>query len=1117
MAATAAKLGYTFVNPSLSGKEKEAAKSIGATRPTSLPYSTVLLGVNRLGATFNSIYLSVKALKSIEEVRAISIKDDTEDKRRDRRRKRGDERETSQEAHGLSSDDIGKEGKKQIKKDPKSKGLLEKIFGPIGALVGAFAPLIAFAAIQGAFNFFRDPKNKEKVQRLVEFAGEIFKFLYKWGTFAVSNVLSGLAGVFGGIGKFKEGNILGGAWDVIMGFGQLLVGLIALKGLALFLNPWKLMGGILDLLDLSEKTGAADCPCSPDLDGKPSDPDAKKPKRVKTRFQKFLQRSRILFKRSLRNFRKFGGKILGLAKRFVDAMSVRVIGWALNFYYDTIRPAAQKLIAEALKSVPGQRSADLITDVGRRATALKDAAGGMLQRGKQFVSGGIKSGTENLQKAGGWITSQGERFKTFVGDGLTAAKTKAKDLVEPLLKGIADKAGKLYQGAVGGVEQMKKGWKWTQEMAAKGQQYVLEQVIAPMRANIDNMIKNSPVLQKLLGLMPKGVSKEAAGKAFAKFADYVRPMIKGLKNTLGPLSIGPLDVAIESVFALLDLQSGTDPRRVALKLGGSIAGLMVGSAATAALGLGTGGIGAALAGGVIVGASSWAGEQLGIKLADMIGIPRNPEGGFSMGGIVLEKSMIQVGENEPEAIIPLSQLKDLFSKSTPENPNILGGAEYLVGATSSILDSFGQTPGIQGYKTELSSIAGELGSQKSSIQGAGGGIKKPKISIDLTAGVPTESAGLDMMSLLSMMSAGGGGGGREEESGEDTRLQPGAPAGVPPAGAAAPGSSAPAAGPAAFSGDAGPPVTGSKAEKWKKFKNFGSVSGAKYPQLVAAQFALESGWGTALSASHNYFGIKAAAGESSQSHNTREEVGGKSIYIKAGFKNFSSPQDAVNHLVTQWYKDYKGYKGVNNSPSADAAAQALKAQGYATDSNYAPALQRLMAQNANLSMGGHVPYPKLSVGGSTFVQQPRMIPGLRPPTKLSSGGGITPTAFSLPGPIAGVDTSKMKTTAFTGGNPFDTKKLTPSKASFKDTMKMDFGNLTKMTPPSIASVPNKESVSGTIKAAAESPSASLGNEQTIVPVAVPINKVVTTPGTTTAAFPVYVGGHSSSLNYLSLY
>ena len=92
MAATAAKLGYTFVNPSLSGKEKEAAKSIGATRPTSLPYSTVLLGVNRLGATFNSIYLSVKALKSIEEVRAISIKDDTEDKRRDRRRKRGDER-----------------------------------------------------------------------------------------------------------------------------------------------------------------------------------------------------------------------------------------------------------------------------------------------------------------------------------------------------------------------------------------------------------------------------------------------------------------------------------------------------------------------------------------------------------------------------------------------------------------------------------------------------------------------------------------------------------------------------------------------------------------------------------------------------------------------------------------------------------------------------------------------------------------------------------------------------------------------------------------------------------------------------------------------------------------
>lgn len=1237
----AAKLGYKFVNPSLSGKEKDAARSIGANKPTSLPYSTILLSVNRLGATLNSVYRSTAALKAIEEVRAFSLKEDREDGRRSRRRTRGDEREASQESHGLSSDDVGKEAEKQIKKDPKSKGLLEKIFGPIGALVDAFAPLIAFAAIQGAFKFFRDPKNREKVQRLVEFAGEIFKFLYEFGTFAVSNVLNGLAGVFGGIGKFKEGNVLGGAWDVIMGFGQLLVGLVALKGLALFLNPFKLMGGILDLLDLSEKTAGANCPCDPSADGKPSPDDAKKPKRVKTRFQKFVQRSRILFKRTLRTFRKLGTRILGLAKRFVDAMAVRIIGWALNFYYNTIRPAATKLVQEALKSVPGQKAADLIKDVGQRANALKDGAGNLLNKGKQFLSGGIKSGTDNLQKAGTFLGEQGQRFKSFLGDGLTSAQKKAKDLVDPLLKGIATKAGQLYQGVVGGVDQMKKGWKWTQEMAAKGQQYVLERVIAPIRANIDNMIKSSPLLQKLLSLMPKGVSKEAAAKAFTKFADFVRPMVLGLKTTLGPLAIGPIDLAIESVFALLDLQSGTDPRRVALKLGGSVAGLMVGGAATAALGLGTGGIGAVVAGGVIMGASSWAGEQLGIKLADMMGIPRNPEGGFSMGGIVLEKSMIQVAENEPEVIVPLSQLKDLFSQSTPGKTNVLGGAEYLIGATSSILDSFGQTPGVQGYKTELSSIAGELGSQKLSIPGAGSGIKKPSIGTDLTSGVPIDNSALDLLGLLSMMSVGGGGdggGGGEEES-----TAPNPPAGAPGATTVRPGSGSGAApGAPAPTGPVGPPVTGTNAEKWKQFKAYGAKAGAKFPQLVAAQFALESGWGKALSASHNYFGIKAAAGESAQMHRTREETSsGASIYIKAGFKNFSSPQDAVNHLVTQWYKDYKGYKGCNGSSDEYAAATYLRSQGYATDSNYAPALHKLMGANKSLSLGGEVSSPKFATGGPTFVQEPKMIAGLRPRPKLASGGGITtedilsavgaernmpginantvdpivqptakpavqptakptakpapkpairpstklaanptptppirqspvttnfspefgskapkfsPIAFSLPTPIAGIDTSKMKTTAFTGGNPFETKKLTPmqewaknfpklaakvkpgqsgyeeiqslnamnaAKASFKDTMKMDLGNLAKMKlpPPAIAaaSTAPKESVPGAIKAAAEGPSASLGTGPTIIPVAVPLNKIVTLPGNTQPAPPIYVGGGSDHLNYLSLY
>lgn len=173
------------------------------------------------------------------------------------------------------------------------------------------------------------------------------------------------------------------------------------------------------------------------------------------------------------------------------------------------------------------------------------------------------------------------------------------------------------------------------------------------------------------------------------------------------------------------------------------------------------------------------------------------------------------------------------------------------------------------------------------------------------------------------------------------------------------------------SGPAAPPVSGTKAEKWVKFREYGKVAGAKYPNLVAAQFALESGWGTALSAQHNYFGIKAAEGESATTSNTREVINGQSVYMDEPFKNFASPQDAVNHLVKQWYKDYKGYKGVNNAADVYAAASMLKAEGYATDPNYAPHLQDLVRSNKQLMDAGG------EVDEDGLPKDPRMIKRLK--------------------------------------------------------------------------------------------------------------------------------------------
>lgn len=142
----------------------------------------------------------------------------------------------------------------------------------------------------------------------------------------------------------------------------------------------------------------------------------------------------------------------------------------------------------------------------------------------------------------------------------------------------------------------------------------------------------------------------------------------------------------------------------------------------------------------------------------------------------------------------------------------------------------------------------------------------------------------------------------------------------------------------------------SRQEGWDKFTEWGKATGAKYPQLVSAQWALESGWGSALSGKNNFFGIKATSGESSTNHRTREVVNGKDVYINANFKNFETPQDAVDHLVTQWYKDYKSYKGVNNAGSPNEAAAMLKQQGYATDPSYPKKLIELM-QSKGVSSG----------------------------------------------------------------------------------------------------------------------------------------------------------------------
>jgi hypothetical protein len=134
---------------------------------------------------------------------------------------------------------------------------------------------------------------------------------------------------------------------------------------------------------------------------------------------------------------------------------------------------------------------------------------------------------------------------------------------------------------------------------------------------------------------------------------------------------------------------------------------------------------------------------------------------------------------------------------------------------------------------------------------------------------------------------------------------------------------------------------------WALMVELAEQAGAKFPELVAAQGALESGWYKHTSGENNFFGLKGAG----LIKETREFVNGKWITKKESFMNFGTPKECIVYLVDKWYKDFSGYKGVNNAANRDEAARMLVKEGYATDPQYAEKLIKLMNENAPIASG----------------------------------------------------------------------------------------------------------------------------------------------------------------------
>jgi len=120
--------------------------------------------------------------------------------------------------------------------------------------------------------------------------------------------------------------------------------------------------------------------------------------------------------------------------------------------------------------------------------------------------------------------------------------------------------------------------------------------------------------------------------------------------------------------------------------------------------------------------------------------------------------------------------------------------------------------------------------------------------------------------------------------------------------------------------------------------NLAKEIGIKFPEVVAAQFGLESAHGEKESGKNNYLGIKATQQEIADGkatlRKTKEIIDGKEVLVDAYFKNFDSIKDMLLQYKKEWNDDFLDRKGTINVNTAEEAVQRLKDNKYATDPDY---------------------------------------------------------------------------------------------------------------------------------------------------------------------------------------
>tara|TARA_E500000081_G_scaffold106463_1_gene108163 strand:- start:4280 stop:7405 length:3126 start_codon:yes stop_codon:yes gene_type:complete len=117
-------------------------------------------------------------------------------------------------------------------------------------------------------------------------------------------------------------------------------------------------------------------------------------------------------------------------------------------------------------------------------------------------------------------------------------------------------------------------------------------------------------------------------------------------------------------------------------------------------------------------------------------------------------------------------------------------------------------------------------------------------------------------------------------------------------------------------------------------------SGFKAPNVMAAMWALETGYGKSMSGRNNLFNIKSSDGSGAVTTTKEYNSDGSSYTTSARWREYEAPSQSVDDFISF----ISSYAGVSEAQTPRELVTALHSQGYATDPGYVDKVVGVMSR-----------------------------------------------------------------------------------------------------------------------------------------------------------------------------